>query len=208
MMLRRFGFALGLLLAAGTATADYNICADAGDSRQQVIWGDLHVHTAYSLDTYGYGTVHTPADAFRFAQCEPLILPSDATGQLERPFDFVAITDHAEWLDFLHICTDPGQSVHPTCQSLRKHSNPEGGSKVFGDFVVPSITKDAPAALPPCAENPELCNTASLAQWQRIQAQANAATSPVRLPPCLVTSGQLRGPSAIHTATLFFAVMR
>ena len=178
MILRPFGLTLSLLLAAGIVTADNNTCAIAGDDSKQVFWGDLHVHTAYSLDAYGYGTVHTPAEAFRFAQGEPLILPGGATAQLDRPLDFMAITDHAEWLDFLHICTDPGQSAHPTCQTLRKHSNPEGGSKVFGDFVVPSITREAPAALPPCEENPELCKTAGLAQWQRIQTQANAANKP------------------------------
>lgn len=164
--------------ATATTRAAETQCPGAGDGQSQVYWGDLHVHTAYSLDAYGYGTVHTPADAFRFARGEALTLPGGAVAQLDRPLDFMAITDHAEWLDFLHLCTDPGQSAHPACQSLREHSSPENGSKVFGDFVVPSITRDAPAALAPCVDDPALCKSASLAQWERIRKQANAANQP------------------------------
>lgn len=164
-----------LAVAAGTAS-----CENHQNTGKQVYWGDLHVHTAYSLDAYGYGTVNTPADAFRFAKGDAVKLPGGGTAQLDRPLDFMAITDHAEWLDFLHICTDPGFSDHPTCQALRKDSSPESGGKVFGDYVIPSITKEEPAALAPCVEDPAGCKAASLSQWQRIQAQANAADEPCK----------------------------
>ncbi len=153
-------------------------CSDTATSQKQVYWGDLHVHTAYSLDAYGFGTVATPTEALNFARGQPIQLPGGSVAHLDRPLDFVAITDHAEWLDFLHHCTDPGNSNHPACQSLREHSSPEGGGKNFADFVVPSITKDAPAALAPCAEDPAMCRSNSFAQWQRIQNQVNAANTP------------------------------
>ena len=33
-------------------------------------FGDLHVHTAYSLDALAYGTLATPSDAYRYAKGE------------------------------------------------------------------------------------------------------------------------------------------
>ena len=78
-------------------------------------FGDLHVHTAFSLDASTQGTRAMPADAYRFARGEPLgIQPFDADGrplrhvQLARPLDFAAVTDHAELFGELTICETPG----------------------------------------------------------------------------------------------------
>jgi len=66
-------------------------------------FGDLHVHTTYSLDANTQGTIVGPHDAYRFARGERLgVQPYDAQGnptrytQLSRPLDFAAVTDHAE----------------------------------------------------------------------------------------------------------------
>ena len=82
-------------------------CPDYRAGVKNLYWGDLHVHTAYSLDAYGYGTVASPADAYRFAKGAPLELPDGRSMQLARPLDFTAVTDHAEWFDLLYICTHP-----------------------------------------------------------------------------------------------------
>ena len=78
---------------------------------RQVFFGDTHVHTAYSLDAGTLGTRNTPDDAYRFARGERLgIQPYDDEGtalrsiQLERPLDFAAVTDHAEFLGETAIC--------------------------------------------------------------------------------------------------------
>ena len=56
-----------------------------------------------------------PVDAYRFARGESVGLPpydaqgtSSRTLQLERPLDFVALTDHAEFLGLMQTCTTPG----------------------------------------------------------------------------------------------------
>jgi hypothetical protein len=93
--------------------------------QKHLYWGDLHVHTAYSLDAYAFGTLKTPAQAYAFARGEAMTLQDGSTAQLDRPLDFAAVTDHAEWFDLLHICTDPQNFAAPYCERLRKDSSME-----------------------------------------------------------------------------------
>jgi len=93
-------------------------CADY-DALRAVRWGDLHVHTRYSLDASTQDTRNTPADAYRFARGERLgIQPYDDAGRalrsvvLERPLDFAAVTDHAELFGEVAICQTPGLPGH------------------------------------------------------------------------------------------------
>jgi hypothetical protein len=173
------GSVAGALLALTVATGALGAtCPGAVPGAKRVFWGDLHVHTAYSLDAYGFGTLATPADAYRFARGAPLTLADGSTVRLDRPLDFTAVTDHAEWFDFLYLCTDPGKGDHPDCRNLRDNASPATGGILFGQYVVPSITRAEPQSLPLCREDPEGCRLARLAQWERIQAQAHAAYEP------------------------------
>jgi len=152
-------------------------CENAKPESLQVYWGDLHVHTAYSLDAYGYGTLQTPADAFRFAKGQRLDLPTGPV-QLDRPLDFMAVTDHAEWLDLMFTCSEPGFSNHPTCKNLRAKSTQATGSSIFQDLVNPTITGLKPEPTDLCKEDPKGCLAARDSQWARVQQQANAADLP------------------------------
>ena len=146
--------------------------------QKHLYWGDLHVHTAYSLDAYAFGTLKTPAQAYAFARGEAMTLQDGSTAQLDRPLDFAAVTDHAEWFDLLHICTDPQNFDDPYCERLRKDSSMKNGSSLFVDYVIPTITQEAPQATPICIADPAKCVNAKKSQWQRVQDQANAANDP------------------------------
>src|SRR5260370_10188574 len=63
-------------------------------------FGDLHVHTAWSLDAYVMAALNGPDEAFRFAKGDPTrsSLMNTEESRLQRPLDFSAATDHAEWL--------------------------------------------------------------------------------------------------------------
>ena len=145
---------------------------------KHLYWGDLHVHTAYSLDAYAFGTLKTPAEAFAFARGQAMTLQDGSVAQLERPLDFAAVTDHAEWFDLMHICTDPQNFDDPYCERLRTDSSTENGSSLFVDYVIPTITLESPQATPVCIANPAKCSAATKSQWQRVQDQANAANEP------------------------------
>jgi Protein of unknown function (DUF3604) len=69
-------------------------------AEKQLLWGDTHLHTSYSADSYldGNFTVD-PATAYRYAQGQPVIHPfHQARVQLETPLDFLVVSDHAEFL--------------------------------------------------------------------------------------------------------------
>ena len=62
----------------------------------QVFFGDTHLHTAYSADAGLVGATTTPDDAFRFAKGEEVISSNGIPARLQRPLDFLVVTDHAE----------------------------------------------------------------------------------------------------------------
>lgn len=96
-----------------TYTEDRPPCANRNPWRN-AFFGDLHVHTSLSLDSYAAGTRADPSDAYRFARGQPIALPPfDADGNprtlhtIDRPLDFVAVTDHAEWFGEMSLCGLP-----------------------------------------------------------------------------------------------------
>ncbi|MDJ0868088.1 MAG: DUF3604 domain-containing protein [Myxococcota bacterium] len=92
------------------------------------LYGDLHLHTGFSMDAWVTGTIATPDDAYRFARGHDLGLPPfddagrpAATTRIDRPLDFAAVTDHAEWLGEVRLCRDPESPVYATnsCRIFR-----------------------------------------------------------------------------------------
>ena len=69
-------------------------------------FGDLHVHTANSFDAYTFGTMNSPADAYKYAQGHAIPHPSGYQIQLSRPLDFYAVTDHGIFLGLLPEAAD------------------------------------------------------------------------------------------------------
>jgi hypothetical protein len=109
------------------ANAD-EACRDHDELRRP-FFGDTHVHTTFSFDAWGQGTLATPDDAYRYAKGEPIgIQPFDAAGntvetvQLRRPLDFAVVTDHSDLLGETRICRDPELEGHDSlvCSVVRR----------------------------------------------------------------------------------------
>lgn len=76
----------------------------AFNENRNVYFGDTHVHTALSFDSYLNGNRLSLYDAYRFSRGEPLSLLTGETMQLSRPLDFVVMTDHAESFGLFVTC--------------------------------------------------------------------------------------------------------
>lgn len=100
------------------------------DPLRRPFFGDLHVHTRYSFDSFVSSQRNDPWDAYRYAKGEPITLPDEAgeqtiKAQLQRPLDFTSVTDHAEFLGQINICTeDPSKLGYwwPHCIMTRSGS--------------------------------------------------------------------------------------
>jgi hypothetical protein len=158
-----------------TLPAAASTCGKA-ESGKRLLWGDLHVHTAYSMDAYAFGATATPEEAYAFARGKSLTLASGDEVQIDRPLDFAAVTDHAETFDVMYACTDPAQSDHPYCTSMRDLRARLDARAIFNDFLLPIVSL-TPAEIPSLCDR-EDCPAARIGQWQRMQSAANTADEP------------------------------
>ena len=105
--------------AAGPRESEASAAAPAatigGDAeppaRRTAYFGDLHVHTTYSLDAFQFGTLATPDDAYRYAQGESIKHPAGFDMQLDRPLDFYAVTDHGFYLGVVRAGADTSTEI-------------------------------------------------------------------------------------------------
>ena len=70
--------------------SDYSLLRNA-------YFGDLHLHTGYSFDASAAGVTTVPEDAYRYAIGEEVEYMGRLV-QRNKPLDFLAVTDHAEYL--------------------------------------------------------------------------------------------------------------
>lgn len=78
-------------------TPDYNVNKNA-------YFGDLHLHTAFSFDAYIRGQSYLfPDDAYRFAKGDTIRMNTGEAVFLKKPLDFLAVTDHSEYLGVLSL---------------------------------------------------------------------------------------------------------
>ena len=79
-------------------------------------FGDLHVHTCFSFDAYIGGTTATPSDAYRFAKGETVSVLGENV-KIQRPLDFAAVTDHAEFIGELYSIQTPGAPAYQSAMA-------------------------------------------------------------------------------------------
>jgi hypothetical protein len=177
----RSSFLLALLLAsfslpAWAAEGAAGRCRD-NDPLRRPFFGDTHIHTALSFDANSQDTRNRPRDAYRFAKGERMgIQPYDDEGlasrwiRLDRPLDFVALTDHAEFLGEMSICTTPGtwSYWHPICFAHR--NIPRAGVIAFGFRGL--VDKQRWGF---CGDDGEYCRAKASESWAEVVAAAEEA---------------------------------
>jgi hypothetical protein len=143
---------------------------------RQALFGELHVHTRLSFDGFAWDAQNGPGEAYSYARgAASFIPPLDASGhatrqsKLDRPLDFTAVTEHAELLGEVRICS--GSNDSDRCRRARGEVRvpglPDWGSRVRA-FL--------PYAHPPelCGPDGSLCQKMSGEVWKEIQDAAAA----------------------------------
>ena len=151
-------------------------CANYAPTRRPH-FGDLHVHTGWSFDANAQDTRNTPTDAYRFARGGVMsIQPYNAAGegqrniQIDRPLDFAAVTDHAEFLGEMKICREENTQGyhHPACIGHREL--PQISQLLFGGY---GLSLKRRWGL--CGENNQHCLDQARSNWVMIQDAAEQA---------------------------------
>jgi Protein of unknown function (DUF3604) len=123
------------LTAAGVVNAQESSVSP--NPLRNAYFGETHVHTAMSLDAYIGGARLMPSDAYRFAKGQS-VLVNGRHKQLDRPLDFLAVSDHVEYLGEMYsaIYPDaPGYS-QDTLEQLRTLESLEEKQQWFFKYVV------------------------------------------------------------------------
>jgi len=114
--LRKGAFALSVLcsalFAANAFAADPvgepGRSAGGKNPLKNVYFGEEHMHTRNSFDAFTIGVNQTWDDAYRYAKGEEVKLSTTGEPMKKRtPYDFVAITDHAEYFGVLKEFGNP-----------------------------------------------------------------------------------------------------
>lgn len=122
---------------AGSGAADGR-CTDYRTGYVNAYFGDLHVHTKMSLDAYFFNSINGPREAHEFAKGTPVGLPGIGSDdpfttvqevRIDRPLDFAAITDHAEFIGGASAqCDFLGTTTQNLCDAVL-------GRSARGDIV-------------------------------------------------------------------------
>ncbi|MEM9313133.1 MAG: DUF3604 domain-containing protein [Pseudomonadota bacterium] len=110
------------------------------ESARQLYWGDTHLHTTTSADAFTLGTRLTREDAYRFARGETVVTEFGMEARLRRPLDFLAVTDHAEYLGVFPLLEQgdaslQGWKLGERMTALMRADDGEGLARLFADVI-------------------------------------------------------------------------
>jgi hypothetical protein len=131
-------------------------------------FGETHVHTSYSLDAYIGGARLAPDDAYRFAQGQAVVV-NGQEHDIGRPLDWVAVSDHAEFIGEMYSTQVPGAKGgdNPMLEELRNLKTVDEQRAWFVKYVVNNNRGDNPQH-PPFYAGPETTRSA----WLDIEIKA------------------------------------
>lgn len=141
-MTGRYSFALvcaGFLwapLSSGAQTASPGAPVKENPLKN-AYFGETHVHTGVSMDAFIAGNRLTPEDAYRFAKGEEIMV-NGSLHKIKRPLDFVAVTDHSEFMGEAYSLMNKGAPGHddPVAVSFRDAPDLKTALELYNKYVL------------------------------------------------------------------------
>ena len=174
-----FRIALRTLLASVACVAVFtpvlgqDAAPDPAD--RQLFFGEQHLHSSWSPDAYAAGTRQKPEDAYRWALGEEVTLST--TGEIikkDTPYDFVALTDHSEYLGVFPQLADPNGAFAGNALAALINSPNQADQNKGASEVIASITLGVPEGPFVDFVSPEIIQS----NWKRHVAIANKYNDP------------------------------
>ena len=138
-VLLSFSAFVGVVLAEGTEPE-----GGQKNSLRNVYFGEQHLHTRNSFDAFTIGVTATWDDAYRFARGEEIELSTTGEKIKRRtPYDFVAITDHAEYYGVLKDLVDPKSPLSKSKlakQLAKGREDPESAKEAVTKLIGTLVT--------------------------------------------------------------------
>ena len=129
--------------------------ASGKNALKNVYFGEQHLHTQNSPDAFAAGGRQTWDDTFRFGRGEEVVLHTTATkNKIKRrtPYDFMAITDHAEYFSVMPQLIDPKNPLSKTDFAKKLQAKDPSAvqtilhsiltSTAMPDYVAPKLLAD------------------------------------------------------------------
>jgi hypothetical protein len=167
-------------IALGAATSLADSIGEPGrdgskaNPLKNVYFGEEHMHTRNSFDAFTIGVNQTWEQAYDYAKGKEVKLSTTGQRMKKRtPYDFVAITDHAEYYGVLKEFSDPNNPLADSdfARGLVKgQTDPKAGGPFFKQLLA-SLFAGKPI---PIYATPELRTS----MWQTFIDAANKANEP------------------------------
>lgn len=141
------------------------------------LFGDTHLHTAFSMDAGTFGARLTPADAFRFAAGAEVTSSSGQPVKLSRPLDFLVVADHSDGFGFFPLVVSGAPAVMSDPQGKKWHDMIAAGQ---GADAALDIIRNFAAGKMPKAIFPVPGTATYRDAWQKAIQAAEGANEPGR----------------------------
>lgn len=150
----------------------------APNATRNVYFGDLHVHSSLSFDSYIFGNRLSLDEAYRFARGEVVQNAVGETMQLTRPLDFVAITDHSEGFGLHEACdlSDKSDALQAYCDRMERPD-----ARFFLHLRAQGEQRPPVSVLDGFFDTPEDASGLKTATWRRVVETADRHNAPGEL---------------------------
>ena len=114
------------------------------------LFGDTHLHTAFSMDAGAFGARLTPSDAYRFARGEQVTSNTGQPVKLSRPLDFLVVADHSDGMGFFPQLMGGDPALLATPQGRKWYDEIRGGkgAEAAIDIIVSFGKGELPKGFP------------------------------------------------------------